>query len=92
MSSRSGKTAFYKRSVSGVTKLHRPIILVVLEGLCHIVVYIQHKGVSHCRIKNISFVMSRVGKTDILKIMITHTDRKPRLQNRVLAFLSPTFF
>lgn len=59
MSDRSVKTSFYKRPLSGVakagrireTKLHRPIILVAFEGLCHVILYIQHKGISHSKIK-----------------------------------------
>jgi hypothetical protein len=58
--------AFYERSVIDVskaernrkTKLHRPIILVVFEGLCHVIVYIQHRGISHSRIRLLA--LSRV--------------------------------
>jgi len=66
MSDPSLNAEFYKRSLSDVakaqfnrkTKLHRPIILIVFEGLCHVIVYIQHKGISHSRIK--TFALSRV--------------------------------
>jgi len=50
MSDPSVNAEFYKRSLSAVatskaelnrkTKLHRPIILVTFEGLCHVIVYI----------------------------------------------------
>jgi hypothetical protein len=62
MSDPSLKAECYKRSLSDLakdefnkkTKLHRPIILMVFEGLCHVIVYMQHKGISHSRLKTLA--------------------------------------